>query len=107
MQAIIAAILSGVVYLFKNRLGLFIMSAMVWLGINFATINLVVEPAIDTLEAYANGMKQGGTGLAAAAGAWIGVMQFDKALTMVISAFATVTLIRKGRLFLFKNGPGA
>ncbi|WP_017115337.1 DUF2523 family protein, partial [Xanthomonas vasicola] len=39
--------------------------------------------------------------------AWFGVLQFDKALTMVISAIAAKHAIMQGRLFLFKRGFGA
>ena len=103
MQAIIAVLLTGFGYLFKTRLGLFIMSAMVWMGINFATHNLILEPTLDLLRSYAGGMHQT-TGLAGAAAAWIGVLQFDKALTMIISAFATQSLLMKGRMYLWKTG---
>lgn len=104
MQLIVAAVLQGIIYLFKSRLGLFIVSALVWLGINFATLNIVMGPTLDLLRDYAGNMNQSGSGLAGAASAWIGVLQFDKALTMLISAYVTRQAIMQGRLYLWKRG---
>ena len=39
--------------------------------------------------------------------AWMGVLNFDKAITMVISAIVTKHVLTQGRLFLFKRGFGA
>jgi hypothetical protein len=89
--------------MFNSRLGLWIMSAMVWLGINFGTIKLVLEPTIDALRGAATGLGGGGE-MFATAQAWAGVMKFDKGLTMIISAYVTKHAIMKGRLFLFKKG---
>lgn len=106
--AIVAAIISGITHMYKTKLGLFIMAAMVWLGINFATIKIAIEPAIELLRQYANGGIGSGTGdFGATAVAWLGVLQFDRAITMIISAVVTKHALMKGRLFLFKKGFGA
>ncbi|WP_434989693.1 DUF2523 domain-containing protein [Xanthomonas melonis] len=107
MPWLIAQLVAGLAWLFKSRIGLWIMTALVWLGINFGTIKMVVEPAIDLLKGYAEGMGNGNGQLGADAMAWFGVLQFDKALTMVISAVAAKHAIMQGRLFLFKRGFGA
>lgn len=92
--------------MFKTKLGLFIMGAMIWLGINFATIKMVIEPAIDLLLGYAEGGMGGGP-YAAVAIQWMGVLNFDRAITMVVSAIISKHAVMQGRLFLFKRGFGA
>ncbi|MGJ4801775.1 DUF2523 family protein [Luteimonas sp. SDU82] len=105
-SAVVAGVVSGITYMFKTKLGLFIMGAMVWLGINFATIKIIIEPAIDLLLGYAEGGMGGGQ-FAGPAIAWMGVLNFDKAITMVISAIVSKHAVMQGRLFLFKRGFGA
>jgi len=104
--AIVAGVVSGITYMFKTKLGLFIMLAMVWLGINFGTIKIVIDPAISLLRGYATSGMGGGE-YADAAIAWMGVLRFDKAITMIISAIVSKHVITQGRLFLFKKGFGA
>ena len=107
MPAIIAACMQGLRWLLMSRLGLIIASAMLWLGINLATVNLVLEPLIDQLRGFADSTGSGGGSLYAAARAWAGVLRFDQALTMVISAYVTKHAVMAGRLYLFKRGVGA
>lgn len=99
-------IIRGIGWLFKSRLGLFITSAMVWMGINFGTIKLVMGPALDQLKNFANSGGGGGQ-LGAVAMNWAGMLNFDKALTMIVSAVVTKHTIMAGRLYLFKKGFGA
>ncbi len=97
--------LVGLGYMMKTRLGLFIATAFLWLGINFASINLIIEPTIDVLTGAVNNVRTGGTGAAAGAlSQYVGLMQFDKAITMVVSAVITKHALLKGRLFLFRRG---
>lgn len=103
MQFIIGALVSGIAYLFRNRLGLFVASAIAWLGLSFVTQKVLLQPAMDTLLGYAGDM-QGGSGLAAIAGQWIGMLKFDVALTMLISAYGMRQAIQQGRVFLAKRG---
>jgi|GEM_PF-1833046 len=103
--SIVAGIVGGLTYMYKTKLGLFIMGAMVWLGINFASIKMVIEPAIDLLSGYANSGMGGGQ-YATTAIAWMGVLNFDRAITMIISAIVAVNVLMRGRLFLFKRGAG-
>lgn len=104
---IVAGVVSGITYMYRTKLGLFVAGAMVWLGINFATIKLTVEPAIELLLGYADSGSMAGGEFTTTAIGWMGVLQFDKAITMVVSAIVTKTVLLKGRLFLFKRGFGA
>lgn len=106
-SAIVTGVVAGITYMFKTKLGLFLMGAMIWLGVNWGTIKIIVEPAIDLLYGYANGVGGGGSDYATAAMQWMGVMQFDRAITMVVSAIIAKNAVMQGRLFLFKKGFGA
>lgn len=101
----IAGIVTGIGHLLKTRLGLFLATAMLWLGVNFGTMKMVVEPALDLLYGYASG--GGGGTFGGAAMQWMGVMNFDRAITMVGSAVGIKKAMTAGRLFLFKKGYGA
>ncbi|MFC6838834.1 DUF2523 family protein [Xanthomonas theicola] len=98
-------IIRGIGWLFKSRIGLFITSAFVWLGINFGTIKFAIEPAIDQLKAFAQSGAPGGQ-LGQTAMQWAGMLNLDKALTMVVSAIIAKHALMQGRLFLFKRGFG-
>ncbi len=97
-------LVTGIGYLLKTRMGLFLLSAFVWLGINFTTIKLIIDPAIAALEAYSQGGAVGSGQFGAAAAAYLGILNFDKALTMIISAIVTKHAVLQGRLYLFKRG---
>lgn len=108
MAWLVAALIRGGLWLFKTRLGLFIASAAVWLGINWGTMTLVIGPTVDALRGFAEGSGSSGTGQYWEIGmAWMGVLNFDRAITMIISAVATKHAVMQGRLFLFKRGVGA
>lgn len=106
MPWLIGQLVVGLAWMFKSRIGLWIMTALVWLGINFGTVKMVIEPSIDLLRQYAQSVNGGGE-LGATAMQWFGVLNFDKALTMVISAVVSKYAVMQGRLFLFKRGFGA
>lgn len=100
------SVVASVMWLAKSRMGLIVSTLFVWLGINFATVKIVLEPAIDLLRGYAQGGLGGGQ-LASVAVNWLGLLQFDRAITMIISAIVAKHAIMQGRLFLFKRGFGA
>ena len=105
MVAFLAVALTALRWLLFSRGGFLIMAAFTWLGINFATVNLIIQPTIQALENFAGGGGGAGGGeYYDIAKQWAGVLNFDKALTMVISAYTTRTILMNGRLFLWKTG---
>jgi hypothetical protein len=67
--------LVGLGFMLKTRLGLFIAIAMIWLGLSFAMINFVIEPAIELLRGAAQNAGGGGVGeFSAAAAGYIGIL---------------------------------
>jgi hypothetical protein len=107
LAPLISGLIAGLLWLFKSRIGLFIVSAMAWLGINWGTMKLAIEPAIDLLTGYAQSAGNASGQFGSVAVQWMGLLNFDKALTMVISAVAAKHAVMQGRLWLFKRGFGA
>jgi hypothetical protein len=102
MPVFIAALVDALLWLFKSRLGLILVSAFAWLGIQFGVQHLVVAPALDTLRSLASGGAGGGS-FASEAYNWLGVLNFDRALSMVISAVTTKYAVTGAKLFLQKR----
>lgn len=103
---IISGVTSGVLWLFKNRIGQMITAVLAWAGITLATYSLGVEPFIDQLESAAQAGAGGGE-YAAAALAYMGLMKFDVAITMIISAVAAKHALNAGRVFFRRASTGA
>lgn len=99
MPALIAAFMEGLAWLFKNQLGRWVLSACLFLGISWGTQHVAVAPFIDYVKGVANGAGSGGH-LAETMINWAGVLQFDKAISMILSAVTTKMGISAGRLFL-------
>ncbi len=100
---IISGITSGVLWLFKNRIGQMITALLAWAGVSLATYKSAVEPFIDQLKSYAQSGLGGGQ-LGAIALQWAGLMKFDVAITMIISAVAAKHALNAARVF-FRRAP--
>ena len=103
---IISGIASGVMWLFKNRIGQMVTAILAWAGITLASYEFGVEPFLDQLRSYAQGGMGGGE-FAAVALQWMGLMKFDVALTMIISAVAAKHAINAGKVFFRRSATGA
>jgi len=101
MPAIIAALLGGLRMLFASRLGTWIVGAMVWAGVGLFSTKVVLQPTIDQLEGFVNQLGSGEMG--ATALQWAGVLKFDVAITMVVSAYVTRHAVSATKLFLGKR----
>lgn len=102
MPLMVGWIISGVLWLFKSRIGWMLTQVFLWLGLTYATSTVVLTPTINAIKGYAQ--FSGGNGdTAAAAVAWIAVLKFDVALTMLFGAFALKTATNAGRAFLTRR----
>jgi TRAP-type C4-dicarboxylate transport system permease small subunit len=98
----IAFLVNALRVTFGTQLGRWIVSAMVFLGISYGTHKIVVTPAITALTGY---VQSGGSGqFISYALAWVGVLWFDKATSMIISAVVTRAGIRAASTVLRKVG---
>lgn len=106
MHVVVVWIVQAFMWVMRSKLGYFIAAALLWLGINITAVTVVVQPAIDMLTAMANNAGSAQGDLGAVAFQWMGVLRFDQALTMIISAYATRNLIHNGRIMFFKLANG-
>lgn len=103
MPAFIAAFFEGFLFFFKTRIGFFVVTLLTWLGVNYGSVHLVLDPIIAAIKGYTTGV--GGAGqYGHIALDWIAYLHFDRALTMIFSAYAAKYSILNARLFLFKRG---
>lgn len=92
---------SAALWLFKNRVGFMIAQILLWLGLTVATSTMVVGPIISEITAYAS--LSGGGSWGAVALQWLGVLNFDIALTMLFGAYTTKLAAGAGKAFLRKR----
>lgn len=91
--SMLGAMLSRLV---STQLGRWIMAAMAWLGITWATNQAVTEPLLANVQAYFSGIDS-------EALTWFAFFNMDNAITMVLGAYATRASIGMGKLFLAKR----
>ena len=107
---IAAGVAGALLWVFKSRIGLFIASALVWMGINYGTLTIVLEPTIALLEGHMAAAQAGGSGssgVGLAMWQWMDVLEFDRAASMIVSAYVTRAGVTAARLAWFKSGAGA
>lgn len=102
MPALIGYLITGLAWLFRSHLGTWIVSAMAWLGIAWATHEFAVEPWIDNMQQHIGGGSPGGE-WGAVLIAYAGLMRFDQACTMIVSAVATKFAIGAARAVLVRR----
>lgn len=100
---IMGGLLSGLAWLFRNRLGQWITAAMVWMGLAWATSEFLVQPWVDELEAAMTPGAISGGDLGAVAVQWMGLLRFDDAATMIASAVVAKYATDAARAFLVKK----
>lgn len=105
MPALIAILVNALRILFMSRLGVMIAGALAWFGLSWGTQKVAIQPAIDTLSSYMN-FGAGGGSFASAAIAYMGVLHFDTAVSMIISAFATRNGVKAARAVLLRRSGG-
>lgn len=98
---IIGWIISAIVWVFKSRIGLFLAQALAWAGLTYGASKVLVDPAVALLEAKVAAMSGAG-GLAATAFNWMGVLRFDVACTMIMSAYTIKLSANAAKVFLRK-----
>lgn len=98
---IVSAFMTVMRVLLLAKIGSFIVSAMLFLGLTFAIDNYAIDPLLDALESYVSQLGTGG-GAMATAMQWAGVLNFDKACSVLISAYTTAWTIKSAKVFLSK-----
>jgi hypothetical protein len=101
LAPLLEALLTGLAWLFRNRIGQWIMAALAWFGISWGTYHFAVQPWLNMLQSHVTGIGGGEWGAVAAQ--WVGVLNFDKACTMVGSAVAAKYGLQSAKAFLVKT----
>lgn len=99
VAAIVAALMTVLRVLLMAKIGAFIVSALLFFGFTFAVNNYAVQPAMDALTDYMNSMGSASS-IAGTAIAWAGVLRFDAAVSVLISAYTVKWTIVSARVWL-------
>jgi hypothetical protein len=97
VTAIIEVLIKYLGRLFSSRLGAWLASALLAFGLSWTTQKFAIQPLLASITGAASGM--GGT-----AAAWFGYLNVDKAITIVLSAYATKQGVLGAKAFLAKRG---
>ena len=86
--------------LFASKLGRWVAGALAFFGLTIATQQLVTVPSLAYFQSL---MSDTGSDVTA----WMGFLQFDKAITMLLSAYAARATVSAGKAFLARSAGGA
>lgn len=97
------SLVSGLAWVFRTRIGQWAAAALAWFGLSWATHEFAVEPWIDNMTE----LTQTGTSVGGEWGgvlvAYLGIMKFDVACTMIASAVAAKFAVGAAKAFLVKK----
>lgn len=99
LASLLSALLSGIAWLFRNRIGQWIAAALAWFGLSIAVNEFAIQPWLDMMRMHM-GQVTGQWG--AVALDWFGVMRLDICASMVASAVAAKYGLQAGKAFLTK-----
>lgn len=101
IPALVSAMMTVLRVLLMAKIGAFIVAALLFFGFTWATNEYAVDPLMDSLTAYVGQLGSVG-GVVGSAVQWAGVLQFDKAITLVVSAYGMAWTIKSARVWLSK-----
>lgn len=84
----------------KTKTGQWTTALLLALGIGLATNEFAVQPMLDAMLDQA---KTGGSQAGNVALQWLGFLNFDKAVTMVFSAYAARNVMKGAKVFLSRR----
>lgn len=82
-SGILGGLLAGLARLVVSRAGIWVLSAMAFIGLEWITFEGVMEPIMDYVQSAAGGAG----GISGDLAGWMGVLNIDKYITIVTSAF--------------------
>jgi len=101
IPAIVAALMTVLRVLLMSKIGSIVVAALLFLGLSLAVNNYAIDPLLTRLENYVNQLGAGG-GAMAYAMQWAGMLNFDKAVSVLLSAYTTAWTIKSAKVFLTK-----
>lgn len=112
MPAPVVGAVAGLIALLVNMIrtmlmikaGVIVAKILLFFGIQIVTDRYVIDPLLDFVRGMIDTGPAGGIG--AALVGWAGVLKFDQALSMILSAYATAASIRSLRVGFGLATPG-
>lgn len=101
LAPLLSALVSGLAWMFRTRIGQWVAAALAWFGLSWATHEFAVEPWIDNMKDFT--MTGTGGEWGSVLIAYLGIMKFDVACTMIASAVAAKYAVGSARAFLVKK----
>ena len=92
----VGALLAGLSRLLGSRIGQWALQLLAFFGLGFAAQQYAVAPLLAQIQSYASGA--GGEAVM-----WMAYLNFDKAITMIMSAYAARATLQGARAFLTKR----
>lgn len=102
LAPLLSGLISGLAWVFRTRLGSWTAGALAWFGLSWATHEFAVEPWIDSMRQHMQSGVPGGE-WGGVLVAYLGIMKFDQACTMIASAVAAKFAIGAAKAFLVKR----
>lgn len=102
MPFLISQLISGLAWLFRSRLGTWVAGGLAWFGLAWATHEFAVQPWIDNMKEHTQSVGVGGD-WGPVLIAYLGIMKFDQACTMIASAVAAKFAVGAAKAFLVKR----
>lgn len=102
MPMLISQLISGLAWMFRTRLGTWVAGGLAWFGLSWATHRFAVEPFIEGMEEKVRATSVGGD-WGPVLVAYLGIMKFDQACTMIASAVAAKFAVGAAKAFLVKR----
>lgn len=97
LAPIFAALMAWLSRLMMLKLGVWILGALVYLGLYLGTQEMFVEPLIDQVRAIAEGNITG------TIAEWVAFLNFDRAISMILSAYLAAGAISATKVALFRR----
>lgn len=89
--------------LLMAKLGAMIASILLFFGLVWGTNKFAIGPAFDFLQNHMASLSGVGGEYGAVMFAWLGVLRFDQAVTMVLSAYTAAWTIKSAKVFLMRQ----
>jgi len=99
--ALIPIVVTALRIMLLAKIGAFVAKLLMFFGFTWATNKFAVEPALDALRTHMAIAPSGEYG--AVMVQWLGVLRFDQAVTMVISAYGAAWTIKGAKVWLAKQ----
>lgn len=102
MPVIAGGIVAALLWMVRSRIGMILTTILIWLGVSVASHTVIVAPLIDAIKSSVLGMDNL-DGFAGRAIEYVRFLGFDRALTMVFSAYAARVAVSGAKVFLAKR----